>query len=136
MGFELTPRDLARLEGVHPDLVRVIKRAARDAPDGQQFVVLEGRRSVTRQAELVRQGASQTMASRHITGHAVDIAPYLDTDGDGDKEPSWHWPHYHRLAAVVKAAARSEAVQIEWGGDWLHWKDGPHWQLPRVAYPA
>lgn len=134
MGFELTSRDLKRLEGVHPDLVKVIKRAAELSPI--EFRVLEGLRTRERQAELVKQGASMTQRSRHITGHAVDIAPYLDTDGDGDKEVSWHWPHYNKLAPWVKEAAKQEGVRIAWGGDWTSWKDGPHWELDRIAYPA
>lgn len=128
----LTARDEQRLTGVHPDLVRVVRRAAllTDLP----FAVLEGVRTVARQKQLVAQGASKTMNSRHIPGRdgfakAVDIAPMI-----GGKI-SWDWPLYHRLAKVMKAAAMQEQVQIEWGGDWRTFKDGPHWQLPHKAYP-
>lgn len=134
MPFDLTPRDIERLKGVHPDLVRVVRRAAQLSP--VEFRVLEGLRTRERQALLVKQGASQTMRSRHITGHAVDIAPYLDADGDGNKEISWHWPHYHQLAPWVKRAAEQECVRLAWGGDWHTFKDGPHWELDRIAYPA
>lgn len=123
-----------RLTGVHPDLVRVVRRAAQDAPF--DLIVLEGMRTKERQKKLVAQGASKTMESRHLTGHAVDLAPVLDTDGDGDKEASWHWPHYFTLAPIVKAAAEEEKVLLEWGGDWVSFKDGPHWQLPKRFYPA
>lgn len=127
MPFDLTVRDLKRLEGVHPDLVRVVRRAAQmsDLP----FTVLEGLRTQARQKELVAKGASKTMRSRHLTGHAVDIAPLL-----GGKV-SWDWPLYHRLAPIVKRAAAAENVPIEWGGDWRTFKDGPHWQLPWAKYP-
>jgi N-acetyl-anhydromuramyl-L-alanine amidase AmpD len=64
------------------------------------------------------------MKSRHITGHAVDIAPVIDG------QPSWSWPLYYKLAPQVKAAAKAVGVPIEWGGDWKSFKDGPHWQLP------
>ena len=126
-GFALSTRDLQRLQGVHPDLVRVIKTAAERSP--LVFTVLEGLRSEKRQRELVKQGASQTMNSRHLTGHAVDIAPLL-----GGKV-SWDWPLYHRIAPIVKQAALEEGVPIEWGGDWRKFKDGPHWQLPFGRYP-
>ena len=127
MPFGLTVRDLKRLEGVHPDLVRVVRRAAQmsDLP----FMVLEGLRTPARQKQLVAKGASKTMRSRHLTGHAVDIAPLL-----GGKV-SWDWPLYHRLAPIVKRAAAAENVPIEWGGDWRTFKDGPHWQLPWAKYP-
>ncbi len=134
MPFQLTERDRKRLDGVHPDLVRVIERAAQISPI--EFRVLEGLRTRERQAELVKQGASHTMRSRHITGHAVDIAPYLDTDGDGDREVSWHWPHYHALAPWIKRAAEQEGVRIIWGASWMTFPDGPHWELDRIAYPA
>ena len=68
------------------------------------------------------------MNSRHLTGHAVDIAPYVHG------EVSWHWPHYHVLAPVVKECAADLGVEIEWGGDWTRFKDGPHWQLPWSVY--
>lgn len=135
--MKLSARDEQRLQGVHPDLVRVVRRAAADMPaNGMRFIILEGRRSRERQAQLLKQGATTTMRSRHLTGHAVDIAPYLDTDGDGDLDVSWHWPHYHQLANLIKAAAVREGVHLEWGGSWKTFVDGPHWQLPWAQYPA
>lgn len=131
--FVLGPRSLRMLEGVHPDLVAVVKRAIEIAP--VDFMVLEGLRTAERQQQLVRSGASTTMNSRHLTGHAVDIAPFLDTDGNGTKEASWHWPHYHQLAPAIKQAAAELGIPIEWGGDWKRFPDGPHWQLPRGRYP-
>lgn len=126
-GFTLTLRDLNRLEGVHPDLVRVIRRAA--ASSSITFTVLEGVRSAARQRQLLDQGATRTLNSRHLTGHAVDIAPLLGGT------VRWDWPLYHQLAPIVKAAAAAEKVPIEWGGDWRRFKDGPHWQLPWASYP-
>jgi peptidoglycan LD-endopeptidase CwlK len=136
MPFELTTRDLEILSTVHPDLQRVIERAAELAPF--RFRILEGIRTLDRQKELVDRGASRTMNSRHLTGHAVDLAPYFDGNGDGkvDGGDMWHWPLYHQLAPIIKEAAKQEGVQIEWGGDWRSFKDGPHWQLPWSAYPA
>jgi peptidoglycan L-alanyl-D-glutamate endopeptidase CwlK len=127
MTIILGARSLARLEGVHPDLVRVVKKAA--ALSDLDFTVLEGLRSVERQKQLVSQGASKTMNSRHITGHAVDLAPMIAG------EVSWAWPQYHRLAKIVKAAAADEKVPLQWGGDWRAFKDGPHWELPWKFYP-
>lgn len=133
MSFVLGSRSLQRLQGVHPDLVRVVKRAITMSPI--DFTVLEGLRTLETQKRYLAQGATTTLKSRHLTGHAVDIAPFLDSDGDGSKEVSWHWPHFHKLAPVMKEAARLEGVSIEWGGDWRRFKDGPHWQLPWKLYP-
>lgn len=127
-GQPLDARSESKLAGVHPDLVKVVRLAAITAP--LPFVVLEGMRSVERQKQLVASGASQTMRSRHLTGHAVDIAP-LGANG----QVSWDWPLYHRLAPAMKQAAEEVGVPIEWGGDWKSFKDGPHWQLPWASYP-
>jgi peptidoglycan L-alanyl-D-glutamate endopeptidase CwlK len=129
----LLPRDRARLEGVHRDLVRVVERGRDIVP----FIVTEGVRTRERQARLVAIGASRTMASRHLTGHAVDLAYWLD-DGDGVPEHGeirWDWPVYEQLGAAMKAAARELGVPIVWGGDWAAFRDGPHFELDRTAYP-
>jgi peptidoglycan L-alanyl-D-glutamate endopeptidase CwlK len=127
VAYSFGKRSLERLKGVHPDIVRVMKRAI--AASDIDFTVIEGMRTATRQRQLVKAGASTTMRSRHLTGHAVDIAPLVKG------EVRWDWPLYHRLAKIVKEAAAAEGVPLEWGGDWVRFKDGPHWQLPWKAYP-
>jgi peptidoglycan LD-endopeptidase CwlK len=127
LSITLGSRSLSRLEGVHSDLVRVVKKAA--AMSSLDFTVLEGLRTKARQQQLFQNGATKTMNSRHLNGHAVDLAPMIGGT------VSWDWPLYHKLAAIVKAAAVAEGVPIEWGGDWRSFKDGPHWQLPWSKYP-
>jgi peptidoglycan L-alanyl-D-glutamate endopeptidase CwlK len=127
MAFKLGPRSLLNLRGVHPDLVRVVKRAI--SISSIDFTVIEGRRSVARQKELFAKGASKTMRSRHIHGFAVDIAPYV---GGSIR---WDWPLFDPIEEAMKKAARLENVPITWGGDWKSFKDGPHWELPHAKYP-
>ena len=74
MSYTLGKRSLQNLSGVHPDLVDVVKRAIEITE--QDFSVIEGIRNINRQRELVKTGKSTTMNSRHLTGHAVDIAPW------------------------------------------------------------
>jgi len=62
---------MGRLEGVHPDLVEVIQQSIKRVPI--DFGISEGMRTVERQKELVESGASTTMNSRHLTGHAIDF---------------------------------------------------------------
>ncbi len=124
--FILGSRSLSRLKGVHPDLVLVVKRAIQLTE--VDFSVLEGLRTRTRQLELVRAGASQTMNSRHLTGHAVDLGAYVQG------KVRWDWPLYHKIAGAMKRAARELVVPLEWGGDWKSFKDGPHFQLPWKDY--
>lgn len=124
--YKLSARSLARLEGVHPDLVRVVKRAI-EITD-VDFVVLEGIRSNERQAALVKAGASRTMDSRHITGHAVDLGAWVD------RRVAWDWPLYHEIAVAMLSAAKELKVPIVWGGNWKSFPDGPHFELSRKVY--
>lgn len=132
MSFYLSKRSQNRLIGVHPDLVKVVNRAIQIT--ACDFSVLEGLRTVQRQKELLKAGASTTMNSRHLTGHAVDLGAYVSGS------VRWDWPLYYQLADAMKAAAHEVNVPIEWGGDW-EWngsaglKDGPHFQLPWASYP-
>jgi peptidoglycan L-alanyl-D-glutamate endopeptidase CwlK len=132
---QLLQRDLKRLEGVHPDLVRVVERAR----DKISFFVVEGLRSIETQRANVARGASQTMNSRHLTGHAVDLCPWLDRNGNNvvdQDEVNWSDIASFRVVAdKMKEAAAEEGVPIEWGGDWKSFYDGPHFQLPRSTYP-
>jgi len=126
-GFRLGTRSRACLVGVHPDLVRVVERAIEIT--AVDFAVIEGVRTVERQRSLFASGASRTLDSRHLTGHAVDLAPWIRGS------VSWEWTDYHRLAPSVKRAAADVGIKIEWGGDWRSFPDGPHWQLPRSVHP-
>lgn len=74
-------------------------------------------------------GASRTMRSRHLTGHAVDLAVMVGS------EVRWDWALYDALSTAVKKAANELGVPLEWGGDWLSFRDGPHFQLPFREYP-
>ena len=128
-------RSKGNLQGVHLDLVRVMTAALQVAPF--PFRVIDGLRTLARQKELVRIGASKTMRSRHLTGHAVDIVPLVDLDRDGkiETEELFNWPLIRQLAPIVKVEAAKVGVAIEWGGDWKSFPDGPHWQLTWAAYP-
>lgn len=126
MSFELSKRSLTKLHGVHPVLVAVVRRAIeRTSID---FAVTEGVRTEKRQAELFAAGATTTLNSRHITGHAVDLVAMIGG------EVRWDWPLYDKLAYAMKGAANELNVKIIWGGDWTTFKDGPHFELDRRFY--
>ena len=127
MSFRLSQRSHERLKGVHPDLVAVVEAAILLTP--VDFMITEGLRTPARQAELVRTGASRTLNSRHLTGHAVDVAAWIDGG------VRWDWPLYPRIAEAFKATAREQGTAIIWGGDWRTLRDGPHFELDRTAYP-
>src|SRR5512140_384501 len=98
----LGPKSRRNLQGVHPELVTVVERAA--ATGLAPFMVGERLRTAKRQAELVAAGAPATMKSRHLTGHAVDLWVLV-----GGKV-RWDWPLYHKLAAVMEQAAQDTGV--------------------------
>jgi peptidoglycan L-alanyl-D-glutamate endopeptidase CwlK len=130
--MKLDARSERNLVGVHPDLVKVVRRAAQLTDT--DFTITCGPRTIAEQRVLVRKGASKTMNSRHIPGKdgkakAVDLAAMIG------KDLKWDWPLYFRLAAAMKLAAKELKVPLEWGGDWRSFKDGPHFQLPHKQYP-
>jgi peptidoglycan L-alanyl-D-glutamate endopeptidase CwlK len=127
MTFRLSERSLRRLTGVHPRLVALVREAAALSP--VEFMVTEGLRTAERQAALVRAGASRTKRSRHLTGHAVDVAALVEG------QVRWDWPLYPRIAAAFKAAAVRQGTAIVWGGDWIRLRDGPHFELDRKVFP-
>lgn len=165
MTFVLGKKSEQNLSGVHPDLARVVRRAIEVST--VDFQVFEGLRTRARQAKLVAAGASQTMDSRHLPGedglgHAVDLVPMIDFDGDGDLDLRWDWSLCYRVAEAVRRASIELGVPIRWGGTWdrqlseLHgdaedevaeyvarrkaagkkaFLDGPHFELPESQYP-
>jgi peptidoglycan L-alanyl-D-glutamate endopeptidase CwlK len=135
--MRLDTRSITRLQGVHPDLVAIANRAAEITV--QPFIITEGLRTLERQKKLVAAGASTTLRSRHLTGHAIDVAAFIDMDGTGDYTSGdnirWDWPLYKTISIIIKDAAKELGFPIEWGGDWRTFKDGPHFQLPWREYP-
>jgi len=133
MTFSLSQRSIKALEGVHPDMVKVVKRAIEISKT--DFLVVEGLRTLAKQKEYFAKGKSKTMRSRHLTGHAVDLCPILDTDGDGDTELSWNAKDFGPIAKAMLQAAKELNVLVEWGGAWTSFVDMPHFQLPWKQYP-
>ncbi len=142
-GFRLSRRSLSHLDGVHKDLQKLVKRALQLS--SVDFTVIDGMRTREEQRELVASGASKTLNSRHLTGHAVDVVPYVDG------AISWDWDDYYPMADAFIKAAKELDIKIRWGGNWQvndirTWKgsalelnqaytgnfpDGPHFEIPR-----
>lgn len=137
MSFHLSRRSLNRLGGVHPDLAEVVMCAIEITEI--DFGVIEGLRSLEKQKALVAAGASRTMNSRHLTGHAVDLVAFVGN------EVRYDWPLYQKIADAMMEAAHELGVAITWGGDWDGdgdesdedgLRDGPHFELDWGEYPA
>ena len=125
--FRLSARSRARLIGVHIDLVEVVEAAIEITT--VDFSVVEGVRTLAKQREYFLKGKSTTMRSRHLTGHAVDLAPWRGNTID------WTPAYFLPVAQAMKTAAAAANVPLEWGGDWPNFKDFPHFQLSWSAYP-
>jgi peptidoglycan L-alanyl-D-glutamate endopeptidase CwlK len=124
----LAPRSLKCLEGVHPDIAAVVRRADEL---GARFHITCGLRTVEEQTRLVKAGKSRTMKSRHLTGHAVDFV--VAEPGGG---VSYDHGDMEACAAIFKQAAKELGIAIEWGGDWKSFVDTPHIELDRKVYKA
>ena len=115
MDFKLSKRSLSRLEGVHPDLVAVVKRAIEFT--AIDFGVSCGVRTLETQKMLVESGKSQTMNSKHLPqddgySHAVDLVAYIDGN------VSWSLDIYDDICDAMRNAANDLDVAIKWGGAW------------------
>lgn len=69
--FELDAKSLNRLNGVDKRLVNLAKQVAKITPI--RFQITEGIRTKERQEQLVKEGKSKTLNSKHLQGLAVDI---------------------------------------------------------------
>jgi peptidoglycan L-alanyl-D-glutamate endopeptidase CwlK len=151
--FKFGEKSLSELKGVHPELVAVVNRALELTV--QDFSVHDGLRTVEEQKKMVASGASKTMDSRHLTGHAVDLVPYING------KLRWEWVPIYRIADTVRIAAIELGTPIRWGGAWditftenpdspedlvidyvarrkkagkEAFIDGPHFELPKSKY--
>lgn len=128
MSFKFTQRSLDNLKGVHPDLIKVANKGLQLTPI--DFGITEGLRTLQRQKELVKIGASRTLDSRHLTGYAIDVVAYVEG------KVRWDWPLYNQIAIAMKKAASALNIPIVWGGDWVHFPDGPHFELDKYYYTS
>ena len=119
MTYKLSQRSLDRLEGVDERLIAVVKHAI--TATKIDFGVIQGMRTLEMQKELVAKGASQTMKSKHLVGHAVDLMAYVGGKG------SWQLNVYDDLADAMKEGADMVGVQLRWGAAW-HINDIRKWE--------
>lgn len=120
--FRFSARSRAALQGVDLKLVAICDRALELSPT--DFLITEGLRTRERQQALVARGASKTLNSRHLTGHAIDFAPIVNG------AVSWAHKDFVPVADAFKAAAAELGTPIVWGGDW-RWRDSTHIELKR-----
>lgn len=130
----MNAKSQAILLSVHPDLAKILSAAM--SMSSVSFELTEGRRTLARQKQLLAAGATTTLHSRHVAEmNQCGVACAADVVAMVGGKVRWDWPLYRGIAAVVKQAAMSLSLPIEWGGDWEKFADGPHFQLPWKEYP-
>ena len=110
MNFSFGKKSEEKLASVHRDLSRVARKALELSP--VDFGITEGLRSEEKQKQLVAEGASKTMKSKHLTGHAIDIACFVDG------EVTWKLEYYQIVANAFALACDELKVNLRWGGSW------------------
>lgn len=147
--FKFSQASLNRLSKVHPDMQKVAMRAIQISPI--DFSVTQGLRTREEQCALYGKGrtgaqcraagvpeqyaspgdkkVTWTMNSNHLSGNAIDVAPFVNGKLEYDDNGKLGlWP---KIAKAFKDAAAELHVSIEWGGDWEKTKDRPHFELVR-----
>ena len=108
--FKLSKRSLDRMDGIDERLEAVVRHAI--TATKTDFGVICGMRTLEEQRALVEKGASQTMKSKHLDGHAVDLMAYIGSRG------SWELNLYDDIADAMAEGAREVDVPIRWGAAW------------------
>lgn len=120
--MNLTSTSLAKLKGVDPKLVEIVKRAAQLTE--QPFQVTCGLRTLEEQKLLVKLGKSHTLKSYHLRGKAVDLVAVVDG------KPTYASLEFYRtINKAMQAAAKELGAKITWGATFSKLVDGPHWQI-------
>lgn len=125
--FTFSGKSLQNLADVHPDLVRVAKRAIQRTPI--DFGISEGVRTKERQLLLLSQRKTTLAHSQHFIqpqtgyGHAIDIFAYVND------QAVWHRKYYGPIIQTFFTEATKLGVQLRFGHLWKDFSDSPHIEL-------
>lgn len=118
MTFSLGAKSLNNLNGVHPILAGVVRRAIQLST--QDFTVFEGLRTLAAEQHDIDIGTSHLHDARNCKhcpqpdgyGHAVDLVPWVDG------RAQWLWPAIYAIAQAMQQAAAEAGLALTWGGAW------------------
>ncbi len=101
-----------------------VELIARCVEQGIMVLIVDTLRTKAEQAENIRRGVSWTLNSKHLTGNAIDIAPYETYALHGPDKVKWDAgdPIWQKIGAI------GEGLGLTWGGRWTH-KDMGHFEI-------
>jgi peptidoglycan L-alanyl-D-glutamate endopeptidase CwlK len=105
-----------RMEGVDNRLITLMRESLRNSPVDFGVAWLGGKRTAKQQNSRYVKGYSQKdgykRISKHQTGHAIDVLPYVHG------EPVTDDKYYYIIIGVIMATAKHMGIAIRNGGDW------------------
>lgn len=154
MSIKFSKLSLDRLDGMHPDMLKVLHKAAELATSEEDFLIVEGLRSRLQMvinygkgrtaAQMIGKGIDPTLAARHAQPKVAKVTwlndPFMSnhrahSDGYAHAVDIAPYPvdwndigRFKALAGLMKRAAAEVGVRIEAGADWTK-KDYPHFEL-------
>lgn len=126
MAFKFGKISLKRLKTTEPFVQEIMHEVLSITPYDFGIPEFGGRRTIQHQEQLVKQGKSKTMNSKHLKGEAIDICRHM-----GGGEYSFERKHILPIAHIVKQVAMEKGYKVKWGGDWLNFVDAPHFEFTR-----
>lgn len=124
--YRLSKSSIRNLDGVHPELVGVVKLAIQITKVDFGIPSTGGYRTAEAQHKLFLDGKSKSdgykSKSNHQTGNAVDVYAYVDG------KASWQHEHLSQVACAMLEAAIRLDVNLRWGGLWKSFIDMPHFE--------
>ena len=93
---------------------KAIELLARLVEAGILVAIVDTLRAPAEQEENIRKGVSWTKNSRHLTGNAIDIAPYSLWQISGPDKLNWNGsdPVWAKIGEI------GESLGLIWGGRW------------------
>lgn len=126
MSFRLGTNSRKNLEGVDPELIKLIENALKRTKIDFGIPSLGGLRTAEEQKKLFLAGKSTLdgteKLSRHQSGQAFDIFAYVDG------RASWNKRHLMQCAVAILETASQMGIALEYGGNWSSFPDYPHFE--------
>jgi peptidoglycan L-alanyl-D-glutamate endopeptidase CwlK len=126
--YKLSNRSRSRLDGINPVLIEIVEEAIKDSPFDFGIPQSGGLRTAEDQNKLFNQKVSKcdgyAKKSYHQSGNAFDIYAYVNG------RASWETKHLKPIAEhILNVADECFNIQLTWGGNWVNFKDLPHFQI-------